>query len=323
MKKDFCFFLKDAQNKGCLNYLENLSLSSVSSIGTGGTARFFVTPYTADALIKTVDAAKKHGVRFTVIGNATNILFPDGKFDGAIISTRKICGVSVRDGLIYADCGTPLPSLSKAALENAFTGFEGLVSIPATVGGALVSNAGAYGCEISDNLISFSVYLPESGRLETRLPKDFPFSYRLSCATDGGAIILSAVFEGRTAARSEISKRMSENKEKRKNTQPSGVKSVGSFFRKPDYVTLNKNVPPPYYGKSAGELIDICGLKGAAVGGACVSEKHAGFLINQGGATTDDFLKLSGEIKATVFEKTGVRLAEECVILPSINKKTE
>ncbi len=315
MKKDFSSFLTDAQNKGCLNCIENHRLSSVSSIGTGGTARFFVTPYTADALIKTVGAAKKSDISFAVIGNATNILFPDGGFDGAIISTKKISDVSVKNGLIYADCGAPLPSLSRIALENGFGGFEGLISIPATVGGALISNAGAYGCEISDNLISFSVYIPESGRLEARLPKDFPFSYRESRAADGGAIILSAVFKGKTAPKSEISKKMSENKEKRKKSQPLGVKSVGSFFKKPDYVTLNKSISPPYLGKSAGELIDLCGLKGLAVGGACVSEKHAGFLINRGNATTSDFLKLSRMIKDTVFEKTGVRLTEECIIM--------
>ncbi len=319
MKKDFSLFLKDAQNKGFLKYLENLSLSSVSSIGTGGEARFFVTPYTADALIKTVETAKKRGIRFTVIGSATNILFSDEGFDGAVISTKKMSVASVRNGLIYADCGTPLPALSGLALENSFTGFEGLVSIPATVGGALASNAGAFGNEIADNLISFSVFLPESGKLETRLPRDFPFSYRQSHATDGGAIILSAVFEGKAGVPSEISAKMSKNREKRKAAQPTGVKSVGSFFKKPDYAVLNKNVPLPYYGKSAGELIDICGLKGVSVGGACVSEKHAGFLINRGGATTADFLKLSSEIKRTVFEKTGVLLTEECVRLPPTN----
>ncbi len=320
MKKDFSLFLKDAQNKGCLNYLENLRLSSVSSIGTGGDARFFVTPYTADALINTVKAAKSDGVRYTVIGNATNILFPDEGLDGAVISTRKMNRVSVKDGFILADCGVSLPKLSSLALESSFTGFEGLVSIPATVGGALVTNAGAYGCEIANSLVSFSVFIPESGEVKTRLPRDYPFSYRLSHATDGGAIILSATFKGKPGTYSEISAKMSKNKEKRKLSQPIGVKSVGSFFKKPDYVTLNKNVSPDYFGKSAGELIDFCGLKGLSVGGACVSEKHAGFLVNIGNAATADFLQLSKIIKHMVFEKTGVRLTEECVIIQPRNE---
>jgi len=321
MKKDFSLFLKDAQNKGCLNYKENLRLSSVSSIGTGGEARFFVTPLSADALIKTLNAAREADMQFTVIGNATNILFPDKGFDGAVISTRKMSTLSVKDGLILADCGTPLPRLSSLALENSFTGFEGLVSIPATVGGALVTNAGAYGCEIADSLLSFSVFLPESGEVKPRLPKDYPFSYRLSHATDGGAIILSAIFKGKPGTHSEISAKMSENREKRRASQPTGVKSVGSFFKKPDYVTLNKNVSPAYFGKSAGELIDLCGLKGTTFGGACVSEKHAGFLVNIGDATTADFLQLSKMIKSVVFEKTGVRLSEECVILKPLNER--
>lgn len=320
MKKDFSLFLKDAQNNGCLNYKENLRLSSVSSIGTGGEASFFVTPFSSETLIKTVKSARDNGIAFTVIGNATNILFPDEGFDGAVISTRKMNAVSVKDGLILADCGVSLPKLSSLALENAFTGFEGLVSIPATVGGALVTNAGAYGCEIADSLLSFSVFLPESGEVKPRLPKDYPFSYRLSHATDGGAIILSAIFEGKPGTHSEISAKMSENREKRRASQPTGVKSVGSFFKKPDYATLNKSVSPDYFGKSAGELIDLCGFKGMSVGGACVSEKHAGFLINLGNATTADFLQLSEIIKRKVFEKTGVRLTEECVIIQPRNE---
>lgn len=311
----FSLFLKDAQNKGILNYTENTPLSSVSSMGTGGKATFFVTPNTATALIDTVRSAESSGIYYTVIGNATNLLFSDLGFHGAVISTKRINTLCLNNGLIFAECGTPLPRLSHFALENAFSGFEGLVSIPATVGGALVSNAGAFGNEISDNLVSFSVYLPKTDAVEERTPKDFPFSYRKSHATDGGGIILSACFSKNNGDRGEISAKMVQNRERRRRSQPTGVKSVGSFFKKPDYIGINKDVSTMYYGKSAGELIELCGLKGKTVGGAAVSEKHAGFIINKNSATTNDVKKLACEVKLTVLQKTGVILTEECVIV--------
>lgn len=321
MNNNFLSFVKDAQNKGDLKYLENHPLSSVSSMGTGGKARFFVTPHTAGTLIETLKAAEKSSISYALIGNATNVLFSDDGFDGAVISTKRINGIYLKDGMIYVESGTSLPALSGFALENGFSGFEGLVSIPATVGGALTSNAGAFGCEIADRLVSFSVYIPSKDRIEVRTPKSHPFSYRKSSATDGGAVILSASFSADVGDRDEIFAKMMQNKEKRKLTQPIGVKSVGSFFKRPSYTEENKAVSVAYYGKSAGELIDLCGLKGKRAGGAEVSKKHAGFIINSGNATTGDVLALANEVKKAVFEKTGVKLCEECVKIEADKKQ--
>lgn len=316
MNNDFDLFLRNAKNKGDLKYTENFSLSSVSSAGTGGKARLFVTPYSVKSLTDTLGAARKSGIYFTVVGNASNVLFSDSGFNGAVISTAELNGICLDGGEIYAECGAMLPRLSRFALENSLSGLEGLVSVPGTVGGALVSNAGAFGNEISDTLLSFSVYLPEGGRTEERTKEGYPFSYRESRATEGNAVILSAKFAPKAGVKSEIYAKMTESIERRRVTQPIGVKSVGSFFKRPSTESLC-DVPEKYRGRSAGELIELCGLKGKMVGGAAVSEKHAGFLVNAGNATSRDFLALAEIIKDRVFEGTGVLLTEECRIIPS------
>lgn len=316
MNNGFSLFLKDAQEKGNLKYAENFSLSAVSSLGTGGNASFFVTPRSVRSLTDTLRAAKRCGMYFTVIGNASNVLFSDRGFNGAVISTAEINGICLDGGKIYAECGVMLPRLCRFALENEYSGFEGLASVPGTVGGALISNAGAFGNEIADTLDTFSVYIPEKDVTESRTPSSYPFSYRSSHASDGGAVVLSAVFAPRVGKKSEIYAEMAENIERRRRTQPLGVKSVGSFFKRP-ITEPSSDVPEKYQGRSAGELIDICGLKGKRIGGAAVSEKHAGFLVNTGNATTEDFLALAEMIKKTVFERTGVLLTEECRCVPS------
>jgi UDP-N-acetylmuramate dehydrogenase len=276
-----------------------------------------VLPKSIEALISVIKKAESLGIGYAVIGNATNIIFSDSGFDGAIISTRLINRINMQSkNIICAECGATLPRLSYFAAENSFGGFEGLCSIPATVGGAISLNAGAFGNEISDRLISFKVYIPRKDRVEIRDTLKYQFSYRKSRATDGGAIILSALFEAIPADKSEILQRISKNKEKRRLSQPTGVKSVGSYFKKPDY-SVQKDVSPLYYGKSAGELIELCGLKGFSVGGASVSQKHANFLINTDGkASSDDIFLLAETVKRVVLERTGVKLFEEAERLP-------
>lgn len=317
MIETFCVFLQDFQDKGLLKYNKSFRLSDLSSIGTGGRAQIFVLPKSTEALISVIKKAESLGIGYSVIGNATNIIFSDSGFDGAIISTKLINRINMQiKDVIYAECGVSLPRLSSFAAEHSFGGFEGLCSVPATVGGAISLNAGAFGNEISDRLISFKVYIPREDRVETRDKLKYQFSYRKSQATDGGAIILSALFEAIPADKSEILQRISKNREKRKLSQPTGVKSVGSYFKKPDY-SVQKDVSPLYYGKSAGELIELCGLKGFSVGGASVSQKHANFLINTDGkASSEDVFLLAETVKRVVFERTGIKLFEEAERLP-------
>ena len=187
----FLHYLQEMQNKGRLKFHENHSLSLVSTFGIGGRARVFVIPFDEDSLVKTVRAAYRT-VKYKVIGNASNLLFDDNGFSGAIISTVKVRelgfdtsfkrqtwqGVSgyANKPLIKASCGVMLPHLSSFALKNSLCGFEGLCSVPATVGGALCTNAGAYGCEISDNLAAYEIYCPHTDEKRLVIPQKKEFS---------------------------------------------------------------------------------------------------------------------------------------------------
>ena len=301
----------------------------VTTMGTGGRAEFYVTPYDIQTLVMTVREAGKYG-RYKVIGNASNLIFDDRGFCGTVISTVKIRASGVlrqprnaeesrifaKTGarvLMYATCGTWLPSLSLAAKNLGYTGFEGLCSIPATVGGALYTNAGAFGCEISDNLAALSIYLPEIEKTGLIFRDEMTFSYRKSSVGKSGEIVLCAYFFVRDGNRSKILEKTEESKKKRAATQPIGVRSAGSYFKRPD----PGEGKAAYRGKSAGELIELCGLKGCTVRGAQVSEKHGNFIINASGKSrSSDIITLARKVKKKVYEKCGVRLVEEVEYVP-------
>lgn len=328
MKSLFLQYLKEMQNKGCLTFYEEHSLSLVSTFAIGGKARFFIMPHDEQTLIRTVSMARKAG-RYEVIGNASNLLFDDRGFSGSIISTVKIKELSliekpsspsekrifVREGdmgVIKASCGTMLPSLSEFCRKNSISGFSGLCSIPATVGGAICLNAGAYGGEISDELIAIEVYRPKSDEKLTLLVDRRDFSYRKSPICGSGDIVLSAYFAANSGDGTEISERIKKNKALRICTQPVGQKSAGSYFLRPNALEGKTE----FCGKSAGEIIDMCGLKGMSVGEAMVSEKHAGFLVNTGRATAKDVRRLAEKVKRVVYKKSMVRLIEEVEFVP-------
>ncbi len=297
-------YLKDAQSKGSLKYVKNRPLSAVSTFGIGGEAAFFVVPNDISSAKEILRILYDLKERYIVIGNASNLLFSDLGFDGAVISTKLLSSVYSENGILHAECGVMLPRLCNYAAENGYTGFEGLCSIPATVGGAIRMNAGAFGCEISDTLLSVSVYSPESDKTTVKSAKECGFSYRHSTAAGENEIILEARFIPETGKPDDILAKMDKNRQTRLKSQPSGVKSAGSYFKKPNAE------------KSSGELIDICGLKGKSVGGAFVSEKHGNFIINKNGsAKASEVLALAEIIKSTVFEKTGVLLKEEVIYI--------
>lgn len=322
-------FLKEMQNKGSLNYYENHPLSLVSTFGIGGEAGVFVRVREKEALCELIGFL--HGkISYKVIGCGSNLLFSDLGFNGAVISTRALDFCALLDApkrptdaavfdtfnvkkVIFADCGCALSRLCEVARASDVTGFEGLCSIPATVGGAVINNAGAFGSEIADTLLACEVYYPELGQCLLRPTVSGDFSYRKSRFKDEGGIILSAYFAAREGERSLIAEKMQKNKALRAFSQPQGVRSAGSFFKRPapfeGYIG--------YRGKSAGELIDLCSLKGLTVGGASVSEKHANFIVNASGkASAEDVLALKETIKRKVFEKTGVLLYEEVEYVP-------
>ena len=325
-------FLKEMQNKGSLNYSENHPLSLVSTFGIGGEAGVFVRVKNKEVLCELIRLL--NGVLpYKVIGNASNLLFSDNGFSGAIISTKALNGAEIISDarnatdqavfdtfgvkkLILADCGCVLPHLCAIAQTNGITGFEGLCSIPATVGGAVINNAGAFGCEISDTLLACEVFYPDSDKILLRPIGSCDLGYRKSRLKHEGGIILSAYFGARECAPDAILAEMQKNKTLRSQSQPHDMRCAGSFFKRP----RADEGYPPYKGKSAGELIDLCGLKGLTVGGASVSEKHANFIVNSNGkALASDVITLAETVKRVVWQKTGVLLLEEVEICPPNN----
>ena len=322
--------LKEAQNKGRLKFYENHPLSLVSTFGIGGDAGVFVLPQTQDALCSLVSEIDQT-LPYKIIGNASNLLFSDNGYNGAIICTKHLDRLSLLDSakneqdaqafeltgqkhLIFSDCGCALSHLCAFALKNGISGFEGLCSIPATIGGAIINNAGAFGCEIADTLVACVIYYPKSRKTVVYPIQSSDFSYRKSKLREEDAVILSAYFSVRLGSPDQILAKMKSNKEKRISAQPTGLRSAGSYFKRPEAHLGYER----YRGKSAGELIDICGLKGFSLGNAMISEKHANFIVNPlGQASAQDVLALAKLVKDTVYQKTGIMLCEEIEYVPS------
>ena len=321
----FLRFLKEMQNKGRLNYEAGYPLYKVSTFGIGGKAKYYVRPKTEEALIETVRAARQAEIAHIVIGNASNLLFDDTGYFGAVISTVKISGVfsvddeSIGKNRLFAFCGAKLPVLSGRALQYGFTGFEGLCSIPATVGGALRSNAGAFGNEISDHLEYVKVFSEERDEAFLKSKAECGFSYRSSRVSENGEIILCACFSCEQRDKAQIADKMKLCKSKRSASQPTGVKSAGCYFKSP----FPSEITDPRYGSaSAGEIIDRCGLKGLTVGKAAVSDVHGNFIINTAEkGSASDVLKLAETVKETVYKKTGILLREEVVFVRNPGKR--
>ena len=289
-----------------LKLLENEPMCEHSSFKIGGPARALASPADMTSLTKICHILKQHGLAPMLIGNGTNLLFPDeGLADLFLVSTEKLTKLYLLpDGAIYAEAGVPLSRLAAFAQQNGLTGLEFASGIPGTVGGGVRMNAGAYDGELKDVVESVVYcYLPEQALYE--MPRDnCLFGYRSSIFQKAsGFAILSAVFRLQEGDRDEIAAKMRELNDRRREKQPLDLPSAGSAFRRPE-------------GHYAAALIDEAGLKGYRVGGAQVSEKHAGFVVNTGGASSHDVYDLMMHVRNTVYEKTGVALEPEIIILP-------
>ena len=289
-----------------MTLLEQEPLSAHCSFRIGGPARALAVPESVSSLAKACSILKDNELMPFILGNGTNLLFPDeGLQQLFLISTEKLQNLFLLpDGAIYAEAGVSLSRLSSFAQQNGLQGLEFASGIPGSVGGGCFINAGAYGGEMKDVVESVvCLYSPDQGLYE--LPAEqCAFSYRKSLFnTRGGYVILSAVFRLQPGDRDEIAAKMREMNEKRRAKQPLGLPSAGSAFKRPE-------------GNFAGALIEQAGLKGFTVGGAQVSEKHAGFVVNVGGATSHDVYDLMMQVRNTVYEKSGVRLEPEVIILP-------
>ncbi len=273
---------------------ERMALHTTFRIG--GPAGVFCLPETEAALAALLRLCREEGVPCLVIGRGSNLLFSDRGFDGAVISTAAMDGISFDGTLVRASCGTSLARLSSSAAEWGLAGLEFAHGIPGSVGGAVFMNAGAYGGEISSVLAGARVLL--DGAVREYDPGEMHFGYRTSVLQSNGGILLSALFRTALGDREEITERMRDMDARRRDKQPLDRGSAGSFFKRPA-------------GHFAGALIEQAGLKGVSVGGAMVSPKHAGFIVNEGDATCADVLALRDLVVERVREMSGVTLESE------------
>lgn len=283
---------------GC-DVLCDQPLAPYTSFKIGGNAKMVVKPSTIAAIQPLLTLLKSQGERYCIIGNGSNMLVSSNGYDGTVIVISDALNkIEVQGRQIICEAGATLTRLCRAALESQLHGLEFAYGIPGTVGGSIYMNAGAYGGEIKDVLKSCT-FIDENGEMVTLPVSELDLSYRHSIFTGGNCCILSAEFELEHGDADTIRTEMDKYLASRKEKQPLEYPSAGSTFKRPD-------------GNYASALIEQCGLKGCSVGGAMVSTKHSGFVINTGGATSDDVLKLVEHIKAVVYEKTGYNL--ECEI---------
>lgn len=262
----------------------------------GGCADIFVTPESEEALLSAVDICRTQREPYMVIGHGSNLLISDRGIAGVVICTEKLSHLEVEDTALYAQAGAMLSKAANFAADHALAGMEFASGIPGTVGGGVFMNAGAYGGELKD--IIESVRVLRSGKVEEVSAAACGFGYRTSIFQKNGDSILGVAFRLHCGNREEIREKSQEFNRRRKEKQPLEFPSAGSTFKRPE-------------GYFAGKLIQDAGLSGKAVGGAMVSEKHNGFVINTGGATAQDVVDLIAEIKKTVAEQSGVQLQEE------------
>lgn len=275
-----------------------VSMKNYTSFKVGGPAELFLSPENAGQTAKLVRFCEKEEIPVFVLGKGSNLIVSDRGIKGAVIYTGKQCGISLTDeNTVRAQSGASLAQLCTFALENSLSGLEFAYGIPGTVGGAVFMNAGAYGGEMKDVLLN-SEYVSTDGTSGELDNEAMELSYRHSAYENSNLVITAASVRLAPADRNEIKSTMNDILARRKEKQPLEYPSAGSTFKRPE-------------GNFAGALIEQCGLKGVSVGGAQVSEKHAGFIINRGGATAADILSLIKHVQARVKAQTGVSLETE------------
>ncbi len=263
--------------------------------GVGGCARYYAQIDTLYSLNNLISLAKQHNVKYKVIGCGTNLLVSDLGYDGIIIDTKRLCDVFFKREHVKAMAGAKLEKLLQFAFENKLTGLEAFAGIPASVGGAIVMNAGAFGHNISEYIETVETLC--DGKIKLYQKNECKFGYRTSRFLKNKEIIVSATFDLKIGDREKIGDSIKSYKDLRRLVQPSG-RSCGSVFKN----------PKPY---SAGALIENAGLKGKRIGGALVSEKHANFIITSSKARAKDVYELIMQIKQKVKDAFGVELVEE------------
>lgn len=267
----------------------------------GGEADIWAAPATYDEIQRISTYAHDHNIPLTVLGNGSNVIIRDGGIRGIVLQTSDMTEMGIRDGLLYAQCGAKIIDASRYALVQELTGLEFACGIPGTVGGALYMNAGAYGGEVKDVLQS-ALVIDKDGQLITMQGDQLQWGYRKSIFASGEYIVLEARFALKPGDPGAIKSSMDELTYLRESKQPLEYPSCGSVFKRPP-------------GRYAGQLIQESGLQGTRIGGAEVSRKHAGFIVNADNATASDYIGLIQHVRSTVKDKFDVELETEVEIL--------
>ncbi len=295
-------FLDFCESIGC-GYKTDVPLKDQTTFRIGGNASVICEPDSAKQIACIIKNIYENDIKHFVIGRGSNILASDSGFDGVIIKlTKSISDIKlIGDTKIYCGAGASLSDICMFALEHELTGLEFAYGIPGTAGGGLFMNAGAYGGELKDAVIS-AHYIDRNGKLCEINVSEMELSYRSSIFSKGGMLITDMIFSLEKGEKQKIKEKMDELIGKRRDKQPLEYPSAGSTFKRPE-------------GSYASLLIEQCGLKGLTVGGAQVSEKHSGFVINKGGATFEDVIELTDKVRDIVKKETGFTLELEPVIL--------
>ncbi len=284
-----------------ISFKENENLANHTTFNIGGDADFWIDIDNIDALKKIQNFCKQNSVPLTVLGKGSNVLVSDKGVKGIVVTLSGLNDIKLDGNVVECGAGVPLTALCNFALEHNLSGLEFAFGIPGSVGGAVLMNAGAYGGEIKDVVVS-AEYLDKSGAILTVDISDMCLAYRTSVFKENGGIILSARFTLKSDNHENIKEKMTDFMARRRSKQPLEYPSAGSTFKRPE-------------GYFAGALIEQNGLKGYQIGGAMVSTKHAGFVINYDNATADDVKNLINHIKHTVNKNNGVALCPEVIFI--------
>ena len=276
----------------------NEPMKNHTTFKIGGPAQYYVTPESVTQIQEVVSLCRDMNIPLHVIGNGSNILVGDDGVDGVVLALfNTFSDYEIKDNVITAQAGMSLIKLAVIALREGLTGLEFASGIPGSVGGAVYMNAGAYDGQMKDVVTSVTV-LDEAGNIRILGRDELDMGYRTSAVAKHNMIVLQVIIELKAGDKEQIKDRMNQLSELRKQKQPLEYPSAGSTFKRPE-------------GYFAGKLIADAGLKGYSIGGAAVSEKHAGFVVNMGGATAKDVVELTDYIKKRIMEQFGVTLELE------------
>lgn len=295
-------FFSEVLKKSECEFEENRDVVALTSSRISSVARAIAYPDSEEKLVDLITRLNDIDAKYIVLGKMSNVLIKNGKYDGVIIKTHKINKYNVAENILTLSCGACMGGIARKMATLDLGGIEGLIGIPGTVGGMVRQNAGAFGYEIADRFKYAICYLPTTQNTVKLFKDDMQFAYRDSILAHAKATLINATFELIPKRYKDIVDETNSYRIKRFETQPVAKPSLGCIFKRNN-------------GVSAGYYIDKAGLKGYSIGGACVSRKHAGFIINNGGATTDDYISLIEYVKEKVFNEFNIKLEEEIQII--------